>query len=192
MSRVPSKRTRQWKNFKWQVWCWARREYRNQYLSSKKCHWHSVQTQTATITGNDGPDIQVPIKRFLYTSLKLFSDIQCVWKNYRVHIFLKNHISNITFTILRPVFQKSQKRTCRTVHFLCKNWKKNLEGKTANISRWASPPCFCYLFMSAVHCMVYCWYKDDNFTDLIIRHIATKRELCYKFKAVSLYIVQYM
>jgi hypothetical protein len=32
--------------------------------------------------------------------------------------------------------------------------------------------------MSPMHCMVYCWYKDDNFTDFIVKHTATKSELC--------------
>jgi len=69
-------------------------------------------------------------------------------------------------------------RTGRTIQFLCKNWKKGLEGKTAYISGWASTPCIWYLFMSPMHCMVYCWYKDDNFTDFIVKHTATKSELC--------------
>jgi len=88
-----------------------------------------------------------------------------------------------TFQILHSLFWgqhtgNSQNRTDRTIHFLCKNWKKSLEGKTAYIWRWASTPCSWYLIMSLMHCMVYCWYKDDNFTDFVIRHIATKSELC--------------
>ena len=150
------------------MWWWARREYRNQCLCWMTRDWHSVQTQTATITHTGSPNFQVPFKRFLYVSLKLFSDIQCVAKVQGPSFFEELHL-----LFWGQYSRNSQNRTCRTIHFLCKNLKKSLEGKTANIWRCASTsPCSCYLFLSPMHCTVYCWYKDDNFTGCIIRHIA--------------------
>jgi len=135
-----------------------------------------------------------PFKRFLYMSLKLFSDIQCVCvaisqgPSFFEEPHFKYYIHHFEASILDIPWTEHVGQSILFARTERKVWREKLQI----FSRWASTPCSCYLFMSPVHCMVYCRYKDDNFTDCIIRHIATKSGLWWKLKAISLYIVQYM